>query len=81
MLLSGGGNVDNLDVDRFGPPLRWMLYEAINAGLHSKPFQTAKWADAEHTPSMTGIWKVFEYIPIKRLSYKRTHDGGHTETW
>ncbi|KAL0960504.1 hypothetical protein HGRIS_005542 [Hohenbuehelia grisea] len=29
----GGGNTENMDLDKFGPALRWMIYEGINHGL------------------------------------------------
>ncbi|KAL0960442.1 hypothetical protein HGRIS_005485 [Hohenbuehelia grisea] len=29
----GGGNTENMKLDKFGPALRWMIYEAIDKGL------------------------------------------------
>ncbi|KAL0959578.1 hypothetical protein HGRIS_011288 [Hohenbuehelia grisea] len=29
----GGGNVENMELDKFGPALRWMIYESIQHGL------------------------------------------------
>ena len=64
----GGGNVPNLSLDRFGPALRWMMDEAQLCDLRVEPFERA-WKGAEHNPSMKGLWKVLEYLPIRRLSY------------
>ncbi|KIP02123.1 hypothetical protein PHLGIDRAFT_122743 [Phlebiopsis gigantea 11061_1 CR5-6] len=65
----GGGNTENLKSDGFGPPLRWILYEAMDFGLRVKPFKGAKWKPSEHHPSLVGVWKLLEYYPFRRLSY------------
>ena len=70
----------NLDLERFGPPLRWMLYEAMEFGLHVKPFQAGEWARPVHNPSMNWFWRIMEYLPIPRLLYGRDV-GDQTETW
>ncbi|KIP01126.1 hypothetical protein PHLGIDRAFT_58387, partial [Phlebiopsis gigantea 11061_1 CR5-6] len=64
----GGGNSVNINLELFGPPLRWMLYEALEHGLRVEPYQGG-WSSPEHHPSMTKVWKVFEAYPWKRLSY------------
>src|SRR5262249_43979292 len=66
---SGGGNDEDLELDRFGPALRWMSYEAIHYGLkiEDRPF---KWLTTKPTPSMNWWWKLFEYLPFTRLSYE-----------
>lgn len=68
-LASGGGSTDNRDMDQFGPALRWMTYEARNAGLR---IQTRKdqWIDLDPTESMSLFWRPLELVPVKRLSYK-----------
>ena len=71
---SGGGNATNLKLNRFGPPLRWMLYEAMDSGLLVKPFKIGAWKAAEHHPSMTWVWKVLECLPLTRLSYDADPD-------
>jgi hypothetical protein len=58
----------NLALDRFGPALRWMSYEAIVLGLRMKDYQ-GQWQQPEYKSSMTLVWKLFEYVPFKRLSY------------
>jgi hypothetical protein len=68
VLISGGGNMPNLDLNRFGPALRWMTYEAINSGLRTLPF-TERWEEPRLNESLAGFWKVLEYVPFGRLSY------------
>lgn len=77
-MISGGGNAVNLKLVRFGPALRWMLYEAMDSGLLVEPFKVGKWEAAMHTPSMNWFWKLFEAIPFRRLSYS-TDVSEHTE--
>ncbi|KZP27354.1 hypothetical protein FIBSPDRAFT_730839, partial [Athelia psychrophila] len=58
-----------------GVPLLWMCYEAISCGLKMKLYN-AKWKWDELgavNESLTGVWKLFEYMPFTRLSYK-THE-------
>ena len=78
--IRGGGNVYNLKLERFGPPLRWMLYEAMEFGLRVKPLQVGKWAGPAHNPSMNRFWKIMEYIPVHRLSYGKG-EGDETKAW
>ncbi|KAF7972140.1 hypothetical protein HWV62_18876 [Athelia sp. TMB] len=68
----GGGNVSNPDMQRSSAPLLWMCYEAMSCGLKMTLHSVIwKWEElgALHE-SLTGVWKVFEYIPFKRLTYK-----------
>ena len=67
--LSGGGNVTNKGLDKFGPALRWMTYEAISSGLRMTPFEKT-WKEPEFRESLTGFWNVMEYYPFCRLSYE-----------
>jgi hypothetical protein len=71
--ISGGGNMPNLDLNRFGPALRWMTYEAINNGLRMSPF-TEQWEEPKLNESLVGVWKVLEYMPFGRLSYAGKND-------
>jgi hypothetical protein len=68
----GGGNVLNPDLNRSGAPLLWMSYEAISAGLLTKPSNVEwKWEQfGDVHESLTGKWKFFEYLPFKQLSYE-----------
>ncbi|KAL0957589.1 hypothetical protein HGRIS_001373 [Hohenbuehelia grisea] len=34
----GGGNTENMELDKFGPALRWMIYESIQHGLKTKAY-------------------------------------------
>jgi hypothetical protein len=67
--LSGGGNIDNIELDKFGPALRWMTYEAINNGLRMKPFEK-QWSEYKSSESLTLGWKMLEILPLGRLTYK-----------
>ncbi|KAE9400679.1 WD40 repeat-like protein [Gymnopus androsaceus JB14] len=44
----GGGNAMNKGLNSYGPALRWMIHEAILAGLHVEPFQGKKKGHAEN---------------------------------
>ena len=74
---SGGGNAANPDMNRSRPPLRWMVYEARGLGLKTRLFerellQTEK---MEFKESLTGIWKLFEIIPWRRLTFTGSEEG------
>ncbi|OCH86355.1 hypothetical protein OBBRIDRAFT_738162, partial [Obba rivulosa] len=56
------------------PPLRWMIYEAIVAGLKLDDWTTATQTQTEVHESLKGIWWLLELLPMKYLSYK-TKDG------
>ena len=56
-----------------------MLYEAMDQGLRVKPFKGAEWRPAEHHPSMTWVWRILEWLPIKRLAYD--NEDGERCTW
>ena len=68
----GGGNVLNPDLNRSGVALLWMSYEAISAGLLMKPsnveWRREQFGDVHE--SLTGVWKLFEYLPFRQLSYR-----------
>ena len=70
-----------MGLDRFVPPLRWMLYEGLAHGLLVKPLQITKWEGPEHHPSMNRFWRLLEYLPITRLSYDTSRTSEHTVTW
>ncbi|KAE9399686.1 WD40 repeat-like protein [Gymnopus androsaceus JB14] len=83
----GGGNTVNKDLKSYGPALRWMIHEAILAGLGVEPFKVKnmgcgekKEPDVEKVKptineSLKRVWWIFEFLPIKHLSYK---DSKHT---
>ncbi|KAI0039155.1 WD40 repeat-like protein [Auriscalpium vulgare] len=66
----GGGNNPNLKLRQFGASLRWMTFEGLSHGLRMKPFQGSQWQAFRPSPSLTGAWRVMEYIPFRQLSYK-----------
>jgi hypothetical protein len=45
-----------------------MSYEAISSGLLMRPF-SKQWEEPKRNESLTGFWKVLEYIPFGRLTY------------
>ncbi|EIN05042.1 hypothetical protein PUNSTDRAFT_138223 [Punctularia strigosozonata HHB-11173 SS5] len=63
----GGGNVPNLESDRLGPALRWMMYEASLWGLRMKA-DGGNWYPSRPTKSMNWFWWFLACLPIKRLS-------------
>ncbi|KZV99906.1 WD40 repeat-like protein [Exidia glandulosa HHB12029] len=79
----GGGVDDNLDLNKFGPSLRWMTFEATRYGLlldevprlweEKKEEEVKKVAD-----SLAWYWRPLEWLPMKRVLY----DGsGKTTRW
>ena len=77
MACSGGGNVENTDMDRARPPLRWMVFEAGAAGLRTALFKR-ELKDHEEiniTESMTLRWLFLEICPLKRLTFTRKERG------
>ncbi|KAK7060115.1 hypothetical protein VNI00_000879 [Paramarasmius palmivorus] len=68
----GGGNIENRWLNNNGPALRWMTTEASKAGLLLTPFAW-RWDEIkkvkEVNESLTGLWRILEILPIKRLSY------------
>ncbi|KAF4615644.1 hypothetical protein D9613_012540 [Agrocybe pediades] len=77
----GGGNVQNMGMDRSRPPLRWMVHEAGALGLRMKPF-TRELSSEEHIEikeSLTGLWKFLEWLPFRRLTFDtETAEGSET---
>ncbi|EJD37496.1 WD40 repeat-like protein [Auricularia subglabra TFB-10046 SS5] len=66
----GGGSTANTSLNKFGPALRWMSWEATLAGL--KLVETPdSWEAIGVSKSMTMVWRIVECLPIKRLSYPR----------
>jgi len=69
---SGGGNQSNLDLDLGGTPFLWMSFEAVSCGLRLRPTKV-EW-NLDHLQdvkeSLTGVWRIFEWMPFKRLSYQ-----------
>ena len=58
---------------RSRPPLRWMAFEAGVLGLRMEKLEAAP---PQQTPirikeSLTGFWWLLEFLPIKRLTYRK----------
>ncbi|OCH86525.1 WD40 repeat-like protein [Obba rivulosa] len=65
-----GGNVDNTNMDRRAPPLRWMIYEAVAARLKLDDWMTDTKPPTEVYESLTGGWQLLEFLPLKQLTYE-----------
>ncbi|KAF8523846.1 hypothetical protein JB92DRAFT_2883113, partial [Gautieria morchelliformis] len=68
----GGGNQLNLNLKLGKTSGLWMSYEAISNGLQMRPTKVDwDWKNlGEVKESLTLVWQIFEWLPIKRLSYK-----------
>ncbi|KAJ7167522.1 hypothetical protein C8R46DRAFT_1093281 [Mycena filopes] len=73
----GGGSRANDRLDNAAPPVLWMGNEALRAGLKMRASNVEwKWEEIENshpTESLTGIWRLLEFLPFRRLSYVDTH--------
>ncbi|KDQ24016.1 hypothetical protein PLEOSDRAFT_1048719 [Pleurotus ostreatus PC15] len=65
----GGGNTQNINMNAFGPSLRWMAHEAKEHGLKVREYR-GNWSPKTSNNSLTGIWYLFELWPFRHLSYK-----------
>ncbi|EDR07594.1 uncharacterized protein LACBIDRAFT_388237 [Laccaria bicolor S238N-H82] len=78
----GGGGAKNTNMDRARPPLRWMVFEAGEAGLRTALFKRELKED-EHvnvTESMKWPWHFLEIFPFKRLTYTHARNGSPETT-
>ena len=70
---SGGGNKINNELNRADIPVLWMGNEALRAGLRMKPSRVDwEWKELQSrqfSDSLRSVWRIFEYLPFKRLSY------------
>ncbi|KAF8588043.1 hypothetical protein K439DRAFT_1336270 [Ramaria rubella] len=68
----GGGNQLNVGLDLGKTPFLWMKYEAASNGLDLKQGKVEwDWQKLDDVQeSLTGPWRVLEWLPFKRLSYK-----------
>jgi hypothetical protein len=60
--------------NKFGPSLRWMLYEAVESGLRVDPYPGKEWTQTKPTPSMNLLWRLLEFLPLAHLSYENEED-------
>jgi hypothetical protein len=73
VLHSGGGNISNTELNNAAVPVLWMGNEAIVAGLKlSRSRVEWDWGKLSETgpkESLSWVWRFFEVLPFKRLSY------------
>ena len=79
----GGGNVQNAEMDRSRPPLRWMVFEAGAVGLRTALFkrELSSKEQIEIKESLRGFWWLLEFIPFKRLTFTRRLNGKKETHW
>ncbi len=68
-------------MDRRRPSLQWMVFEARKLGLRMERFSRnlSGTNQIELKESLTGFWRVLEYIPFKQLGYKdQSNDDKYT---
>ena len=77
LLSRGGGNVENTQMDRSRPPLRWMVFEAGKLGLRTATFERDLSPDEqiEVGESLPLVWWPLEFFPFNRLTYTRREKG------
>ncbi|KAJ7671187.1 hypothetical protein B0H17DRAFT_902216, partial [Mycena rosella] len=80
----GGGVDKNLELNLSSVPLLWMENEATSAGLRLKPRKAGEWniSGVQEKPheSLRGFWRLIEYLPLKRLTYKDHKDHAELDT-
>ena len=64
-------------MDRSTPPLRWMVFEAGEAGLRTALFERKQkeHKEVKIIESLTWPWRLFEIFPFKRLTFTRNPNG------
>ncbi|KAJ7852645.1 hypothetical protein B0H14DRAFT_2444613, partial [Mycena olivaceomarginata] len=73
----GGGLQENTTLNLSSVPLLWMENEAEATGLRLKPRASGRVWDLKSlqtqdvNESLTGGWKVMEYLPLTRLSFQK----------
>ncbi|KAK7442750.1 hypothetical protein VKT23_015997 [Stygiomarasmius scandens] len=75
----GGGNTLNPDLNKFGPALRWMSYEAISHGLKMEAYR-GEWEPLKPQESLNWFWWILELLPIAWLLYKAGESMGSETT-
>lgn len=75
-ITSGGGNRPNENLDLRHPSLLWMKDEALSEGLKVRRKHVDwRWDQlSEVQESMKFPWNLFEYVPLRRLSYMDEKD-------
>ncbi|KAJ7887895.1 hypothetical protein B0H14DRAFT_2498126 [Mycena olivaceomarginata] len=76
----GGGLKPDIAMNLSSVPLLWMENEAQAAGLRLEPRESGGVWDLNELQiedvheSLTGAWKLMEYLPITRLSFQTTEE-------
>ena len=72
--------MQNAEMDRSRPPLRWMVLQAGALGLRTEPFERelSPHEQINIIESLTGFWWLLELCPFYRLTYTRRKDGKKT---
>ena len=72
--------MQNAEMDRSRPPLRWMVFQAGALGLRTKPFERELSRDEQIDvkESLTCVWWPLELCFFGRLTYSRRNDGKKT---
>ncbi|KAJ7135946.1 hypothetical protein C8R44DRAFT_952508 [Mycena epipterygia] len=69
----GGGVRINDKLNNADVPVLWMGHEALRAGLRIQgapgDWKWQKLKKSKATESLTGVWRFFEYLPVKHLTY------------
>lgn len=71
---SGGGNVDNSELNNASVALQWMVNESATAGLIVEPskviWDMEKLRTMRPTKSLTLPYRIIEILPITHLTYR-----------
>ena len=72
--------MQNAEMDRSRPPLRWMVFQAGTLGLRTKPFERelSRHEQIDVIESLTWVWWPLELCFFDRLTYSRRSDGKKT---
>ena len=72
--------MQNAEMDRSRPPLRWMVFQAGALGLRTEPFERdlSPSEQINVTESLTWVWWPLELCFFNRLTYTRRADGKKT---
>ena len=75
--------MQNAEMDRSRPPLRWMVLQAGALGLRTEPFQRELSPNEQINiiESLTPGWWLLELCCLHRLTYTRRNDGKKTTRW
>ena len=69
--------MQNAEMDRSRPPLRWMVLQAGALGLRTEPFERelSPHEQINIIESLTCAWWPLEVLPLYRLTYTRRNNG------